>query len=202
MAEYCDVVTVVAIFASKHGRSSFKTSTPNSTMSSVTTLHELLVEEIKDLYDAEKQLLKALPEMARAATYPDLKQSFLDHLNETNNQVVRLEMVFERLAVPPEEKTSKAMKVLIKEGADAIGLNGPDAIRDARLIGTAQRIEHYEIAAYGTARSFAETVGENEIVDLLERTLEEEKTVDENLTRISQTVNEEANSAGTESRRL
>ena len=170
-------------------------------MSSITTLHELLIEEIKDLYDAEKQLLKALPKMAKVATDPALRQSFMDHLEETQNHVTRLEAAFERLSVPAEGKTCKAMQGLIEEGAEAINLRGPDAIRDALLIGAAQRVEHYEIAGYGTARSFAETVGEIEIVDLLERTLEEEKIANETLTGISRTVNEEANALGAESRR-
>lgn len=170
-------------------------------MSSITTLHELLIEEIKDLYDAERQLLKALPKMAKAATDPALKQSFMDHLEETQNHVTRLEAAFEWLSVPAEGKTCKAMQGLIEEGAEAINLHGPDAIRDALLIGAAQRVEHYEIAGYGTARSFAETVREFEIVDLLERTLEEEKTADEKLTGISRTVNEEANAVGAETRR-
>jgi len=170
-------------------------------MSSITTLHELLIEEIKDLYDAERQLLKALPKMAKVATDPALRQSFMDHLEETQNHVTRLEAAFERLSVPAEGKTCKAMQGLIEEGAEAINLRGPDAIRDALLIGAAQRVEHYEIAGYGTARSFAETVGEIEIVDLLERTLEEEKIANETLTGISRTVNEGANALGAESRR-
>lgn len=168
-------------------------------MSSINTLHELLIEEIKDLYDAEKQLLNALPKMAKAATNTELKQAFLNHLEETQNHVTRLETAFERLSVATKGKTSKAMHGLIEEGAEAINLDALDVIRDARLIGAAQRVEHYEIAAYGTARSFAETIGENEVVDLLEQTLEEEKTADERLTEISRTVNEEANATGAES---
>jgi len=171
-------------------------------MSSVTTLHELLVEELKDLYDAEKQLLKALPKMAKAAFNPDLKQGLLDHMDETNNHVKRLEVAFERLSVPAKGKPCKAMQGLIDEAAEAVNLSGPEAIRDARLISAAQRVEHYEIAAYGTARAFAETIMENEIVDLLEQTLEEEKTADETLTEIAIVVNEEANAAGVEGRSL
>lgn len=161
-------------------------------MSSVNTLQELLLEEIKDLYDAEKQLVKALPKMAKAATNPDLKQGFENHLEETENHVARLESVFERLSAPAKGKTCKAMKGLVEEGSEAIDLDAPDSIRDACLIGVAQRVEHYEIAAYGTTRALAETLGENEVVDLLQQTLDEEKSTDEKLTTLAQTVNEEA----------
>src|ERR1700712_3067176 len=104
-------------------------------MSSVNTLQELLLEEIKDLYDAEKQLVKALPKMAKAAANPDLKQGFENHLEETKNHVARLESVFERLSVPAKGKTCKAMKGLVEEGSEAIDLSAPDSIRDACLIG-------------------------------------------------------------------
>jgi ferritin-like metal-binding protein YciE len=165
-------------------------------MSSINNLQELLIDELKDLYDAEKQLLNALPKLAKSATNVDLKQSFLNHLEETQNHVRRLETAFERLSALAPGKTCKTMQGLIEEGTGAISLHCPDAIRDARLIAAAQRVEHYEIAAYGTARSFAETAGENEVVDLLEYTLEEEKTADETLTEISRTVNEDANAVG------
>ena len=170
-------------------------------MSSVNTLQELLLEEIKDLYDAEKQLVKALPKMSKAASNPDLKQGFATHLEQTRNHVSRLESIFEKLSAPAKGKTCKAMQGLIEEGAEAIDLDAPDSIRDASLIGAAQRVEHYEIAAYGTARALAETVGESEVVDLLEQTLDEEKTTDEHLTALAQTVNEEANSEAAESNR-
>lgn len=170
-------------------------------MSSVNTLQELLLEEIKDLYDAEKQLVKALPKMAKAASSPDLQQGFTNHLEETKGHVSRLESVFERLSAPAKGKTCKAMQGLIEEGSEAIDLDAPDAIRDACLIGAAQRVEHYEIAAYGTARALAETLGENEVAELLEQTLNEEKTANDSLTELAQTVNEEANAVGTESQR-
>jgi ferritin-like metal-binding protein YciE len=164
-------------------------------MSSVNTLQELLIEEIKDIYDAEKQLVKALPKMAKAADNPDLKQGFLNHLEETKNHVARLETVFERLSTPAKGKTCKAMKGLVEEGGEAIDLDAPDAIRDACIIGAAQRVEHYEMAAYGTARALAETLGETEIVELLQQTLAEEKATDEKLISLAQTVNEEAAAA-------
>ena len=169
-------------------------------MSSVNTLQELFLEEIKDLYDAEKQLVKALPKMEKAASNADLKQGFASHLEETQNHVTRLESVFERLSKPAKGKTCKAMKGLVEEGSEAIELNAPDAIRDACLIGAAQRVEHYEIAAYGTARALAETLGEHEIMDLLEQTLEEEKSTDEKLTEVAQAVNEEAAATVTQER--
>jgi ferritin-like metal-binding protein YciE len=170
-----------------------KNSTKDSAMPSVNSLNDLLIEEIKDLYDAEKQLVKALPKMAKAATNPELKQGFTTHLEETKNHVARLEQVFEQLGAPAKGKTCKAMQGLIEEGTEAIELKAPDAIRDACLIGAAQRVEHYEIAAYGTVRTLAETVGETEVVDLLQETLDEEKKTDETLTAVADSVNEEAN---------
>ncbi|MFT3867483.1 MAG: ferritin-like domain-containing protein [Nibricoccus sp.] len=162
-------------------------------MSTINSLRELLIDEVKDLYDAEKQLLKALPKMARAATNEDLKQGFTTHLEETKNHVARLEEVFEKLGVPARGKTCKAMDGLVAEGEEAIDLEGPDSIRDACLIGAAQRVEHYEMAAYGTARNFAEVVGESEVVELLQATLDEEKQTDKILTDLSDSVNEDAN---------
>ena len=167
----------------------------NSIMSSVNTLQELLIEEIKDIYDAEKQLVKALPKMAKAASNAGLKQGFLDHLEETKNHVTRLETVFERLSTPAKGKTCKAMKGLVEEGSEAIDLDAPDSIRDACLIGAAQRVEHYEMAAYGMTRALAETLGETEVVELLQQTLDEEGATDKKLTTVAATVNEEAAAA-------
>jgi ferritin-like metal-binding protein YciE len=164
-------------------------------MSSVNTLQELLIEEIKDIYDAEKQLVKALPKMAKAASNAELKQGFLNHLEETKNHVTRLETVFERLSTPAKGKTCKAMKGLVEEGSEAIDLDAPDSIRDACLIGAAQRVEHYEMAAYGMTRALAETLGETEVVDLLQQTLDEEGATDKKLTTVAATVNEEAAAA-------
>lgn len=164
-------------------------------MSSVNTLQELLIEEIKDIYDAEKQLVKALPKMAKAASNAELKQGFMDHLEETKNHVTRLETVFERLSAPAKGKTCKAMKGLVEEGSEAIELHAPDAIRDACLIGAAQRVEHYEMAAYGMARALAETLGEAEVAELLQQTLDEEGATDKKLTAAAATVNEEAAAA-------
>lgn len=161
-------------------------------MPSINSLQELLVDELKDLYSAEKQLVKALPKMAKAAANEELKQGFLDHLEETKGHVERLEQAFSQLGVPAKAKTCKAMEGLIEEGKEAIELEGPDAVRDACLIGAAQRVEHYEIAAYGTARALAEVLEQDEVVDLLQETLDEEGETDKRLTAVAATVNEEA----------
>lgn len=170
-------------------------------MSTVASLQDLLLEELKDIYDAEKQLVKALPKMAKAASHPELKQGFTTHLEETKNHVTRLEQVFEALSVPAKGRPCKAMKGLVEEGSEAIDLEGPDAVRDACLIGAAQRVEHYEIAAYGTVRTLAETVGATEVVDLLQETLDEEKKTDETLTELAETINEEANAVTSDQER-
>jgi Uncharacterized protein conserved in bacteria len=167
-------------------------------MSSLHTLQDLLAEELKDLYNAEKQLLKALPKMARAASNEELKQGFLDHLEETKGHVERLEQIFEALKMPARGKTCHAMEGLIEEGSEAIEAKAPDAIRDAQLIGSAQRIEHYEIAAYGTARAFAEALGESRVADLLQQTLDEEGETNKRLTALSETVNADAVEVSTE----
>ena len=136
--------------------------------------------------------MKALPKMAKAASNSELKEGFNQHLEETKNHVNRLEQVFETLGENPKGKTCKAMQGLVEEGSEAIDLDGPDAVRDAALIGAAQRVEHYEIAAYGTVRTLAETLGLSEVADLLQQTLDEEKKTDETLSQIADTVNEDA----------
>jgi ferritin-like metal-binding protein YciE len=165
-------------------------------MPAVNSLRELLVDELKDLYSAETQLLKALPKMAKAASHEDLKEGFTEHLEQTKDHVDRLERSLKMLGANAKGKTCPAMKGLIEEGTEAIETDGPDAIRDARLIGAAQRVEHYEIAAYGTARAFAQTIGETKIADLLQDTLDEEGQADKKLTAMAETINEEANAAG------
>lgn len=161
-------------------------------MAEITSLKDLLIEELKDLYSAEKQLTKALPKMAKAASNADLKAGFEAHLDQTKGHVQRLEEVFAKLGEKPKAKTCKAMEGLVQEGAEAIELDAPDAIRDSCLIGAAQRVEHYEIAAYGTACALASTLGEKEVCDLLEATLEEESETDTKLTALAETVNTEA----------
>jgi ferritin-like metal-binding protein YciE len=153
----------------------------------------LWIEEMRDLYNAEKQLVKALPKMARRASSDELKEAFESHLEETETHVERLEEIFERLGKKPSGKTCKAMEGLIEEGSEMMSEEGPDSVIDAGIIAAAQRVEHYEMAGYGTARTFASILGEEEAEDLLQQTLDEEGAADEKLTEIAEsTVNEEA----------
>lgn len=161
-------------------------------MSSLPTLNALLVDELKDLFHAENQLLKALPKMVKAATNPDLKAGFTAHLAQTRGHVARLAQSLKILGLPPKGKTCHAMLGLIEEGAEAINAKGPAAVRDAALIGAAQRVEHYEIAGYGTARAFAQTLGEKQVAELLRETLDEEDESNKKLTHISVAVNAQA----------
>ncbi|MGH7996443.1 MAG: ferritin-like domain-containing protein [Opitutaceae bacterium] len=164
-------------------------------MSKINSLEELLVDELKDIYSAETQLVKALPKMAMASSNQNLRQGIEMHLEQTKGQVERLERVFEILDESPKGKTCAAMRGLVEEGEESVDLKGPEPVHDASLIGAAQRVEHYEIAAYGTARAFAETLGKREIARLLEETLKEEMETDRKLTQISQTINRQAESA-------
>lgn len=167
-------------------------------MPTINSLKELLVDELKDLYNAENQLLKALPKMAKAASNEELKQGFTDHLLQTRGHVDRLSQAFKVLGEKPKGKTCHAMQGLVEEGAEAIEADAPDAVRDAYLIGAAQRVEHYEIAAYGTAHAFAKAVGESEVADLLQETLDEEGETNKRLTKLSKVVNKAANAEGDE----
>lgn len=160
--------------------------------SSIPTLHALFIDELKDLYHAENQLIKALPKMVKAATNADLKEVFSAHLEQTHQHVERLAQALKILDVPVKGKTCHAMMGLLEEGAEAIESKGPAAVRDAALIGAAQRVEHYEMAGYGTARAFAQLLGKNQIVDLLQATLDEEGDANRQLTEISDVVNAEA----------
>jgi ferritin-like metal-binding protein YciE len=155
-------------------------------------LKELYIDELKDLYSAENQLVKALPKMAKAASSEELRQGFEEHLEQTKEHVARLEEIFEALGENPKGKKCVGMEGLVKEGSEMISEDFEDAVKDAGLIGAAQRVEHYEIAAYGTAAEFARTLGESEHVSLLEETLEEEKETDEKLTELAKQINSEA----------
>jgi ferritin-like metal-binding protein YciE len=155
-------------------------------------LKELYIDELKDLYSAENQLLKALPKMAKAATSPDLRAGFEEHLEQTKGHVQRLETIFQQLDESPKGKKCKGMEGLISEGAEAID-EYEGELRDAALIGAAQRVEHYEMAGYGTVRAMAEELGKSEQVDLLNETLEEEKETDAKLTELSADINAQAN---------
>ena len=156
-------------------------------------LKELYIDELKDLYSAENQLLKALPKMAKASFSEELRQGFEEHLKQTRGHVERLERIFELLDESPKGKRCMGMEGLIKEGGEVIGDDFEGALMDAALIGAAQRVEHYEIAAYGTAAEFAKVLGENEHVSLLEETLQEEKETDDKLTALAEEINPQAN---------
>ena len=156
---------------------------------SVATMEQLFVDELKDLYSAEKQITKALPKIAKGVTSEELKQALLDHLEETNGQVARLEQVFGILGKRPAGKTCIGMKGVLEEGSELLGETDKGEVRDAGVISAAQRVEHYEMAGYGSARDFAKLLGQSEIADLLEQTLEEEKAADKKLTLISKQVN-------------
>ena len=159
-------------------------------------LKELYVDELKDLYSAENQLVKALPKMAKAASSDELRQGFEKHLEQTRGHVQRLEKIFQALGESPKGKTCKGMQGLIEEGSEATEEDYNGSVLDAALIGAAQRVEHYEIAGYGTVRSMAETLGEPNHVSLLEETLEEEKETDEKLTELAEQINNQANEIG------
>lgn len=156
------------------------------------SLRELYVNELKDLYSAETQLVKALPKMAKASSNAELRQGFEEHLRQTSEHVSRLEQIFEMLGEKPSGKKCLGMEGLVKEGAETMSEDYEDALMDAALIGAAQRVEHYEIAGYGTVRAFAELLGENEHVSLLEQTLEEEKQTDEKLSQLADQINSQA----------
>jgi ferritin-like metal-binding protein YciE len=158
-------------------------------MSQVNTIENLFVEELKDLYSAENQITKTLPKLVEAATSPDLKKAFEHHLKETEGQVVRLEKAFKLLGTSPKGKTCDGMKGILSEGAEVLHETSAGDIRDAALISAAQRVEHYEMAAYGSVRAYAEKLDQKEIAGLLQDTLEEEKAADKKLTEIAQTVN-------------
>ena len=155
-------------------------------------LRELYVDELKDLYNAENQLIKALPKMAKAAASEELREGFEEHLEQTKEQARRLERIFKMLDENPRGKKCVGMEGLVKGGSEIMKEDFEDEVLDAALIGAAQRVEHYEIAAYGTVRTFAEVLGEGEHVSLLEETLQEEKETDEKLTQLASQINEQA----------
>lgn len=154
----------------------------------LTSLHDLYVSELKDLYSAENQLLKALPKMAKAATHPELAKAFTDHLAETEVQVERLETIFKALDTSPKGKKCKAMEGLVEEGKEVMAEDAESSVMDAALIASAQRVEHYEMAGYGCVRTFARLLGEDEAADLLQETLDEEGAADHKLSELAETV--------------
>jgi ferritin-like metal-binding protein YciE len=157
------------------------------------SLKDLYMEQLKDLYSAETQLVDALPKMADACNSPELKNAFREHLNQTRQHVDRLEQIFKKLDESPKGETCEGMKGLLKEGEAMMKMKGEPEVIDAGLIAAAQRVEHYEIAGYGTVRTYAELIGDQDAVRLLERTLQEEEEADEKLTEIAEShINQEA----------
>jgi ferritin-like metal-binding protein YciE len=167
-------------------------------MANLDSLEALMQDELKDIYDAEKQLTKALPKLAKIATAEELRAGFEEHLRQTEQHMERLEQVFEQLGMPARGKTCKGMKNLIAEGDEMIREAEDDATRDALMIAAAQKVEHYEIAAYGTLRTWANLLGKDDIAGLLEETLEEEKQTDQRLTEIAESFVNEAAAEGDE----
>jgi len=157
------------------------------------SLKKLYVQELRDLYSAENQILTALPKLAKAASSPELQAAFQTHLHETEGQVRRLETIFQKLGETPGGKTCQAMKGLVEEGDELLKENAEPEVRDAGLIAAAQRVEHYEIAGYGTVRTYARLLGDDEAGRLLQQTLDEEGETDKKLTRLAeQLINREA----------
>ncbi len=161
-------------------------------MAKLKNLSDLLINELQDLYSAETQLVKALPKMARAASNEDLQSGFREHLEQTKEHVARIERVMEILGGSPEGKTCKAMQGLIAEGEEVIEEDADPAVRDAALIVAAQKVEHYEIAGYGSVRTIAELLAHDEVTEILQQTLDEEGETDKRLTELAETVNEDA----------
>jgi ferritin-like metal-binding protein YciE len=155
-------------------------------MATLENLNDLLIEQLKDIYNAESQLTKALPKMAKASTNPELRKAFEKHLIQTEEHVRRLEQVFESLDETPKGKTCAAMKGLIEEGSETIKEKAEANVKDAALIAAAQRVEHYEIAAYGTVRAYARQLGHKAAAQLLDKTLQEEGDTDKLLTQIAE----------------
>lgn len=152
------------------------------------TLKQLYVNELRDLYNAENQLIKALPKMAKGASSEELKEAFEKHLEQTKGQVQRLEEVFEEIDEKPKGKTCQAMKGLIEEGSEVLKANGEDSVIDAGIIVAAQKVEHYEMAGYGSVRAFAQLLGKEKSVGLLQQTLDEESGANELLNKLAEDI--------------
>jgi ferritin-like metal-binding protein YciE len=162
---------------------------------SVETMQELLIDELKDLYSAEKQIVRALPKLAKAVSTPELQEALNTHLEETKNQVTRLEQIAELVSKKLSGKTCVGMKGVLEEGSEVLEETDKGAVRDAALIAACQRVEHYEMAGYGAARDFAKALGLNEAAALLDETLAEEKNADKKLNMVSKQVNHAAKQA-------
>ena len=164
------------------------TATQHKKIMKLDSLETLFIEELRDLYSAENQLVKALPKMAKRASSEELKQAFEEHLELTKEHVERLDEIFEKLGKPAKGKTCKGMKGLIEEGSEVLEEHGETSVIDAALIAAAQKVEHYEIATYGTVRTWAEMLDQDDAVDLLQQTLDEESETDEKLTEIAEST--------------
>jgi ferritin-like metal-binding protein YciE len=149
-------------------------------------LKDLFVEQLRDLYDAEHQISRALPKMANAASSTELKEAFNMHLDQTRTQIQRLERIFSDLGMAPQGESCEAMQGIIKEGDQVINAQGDPNVKDAALITAAQRVEHYEIAGYGSVRTYAKELGYSDAADLLQKTLDEEGTTDSKLTKLAE----------------
>jgi ferritin-like metal-binding protein YciE len=152
------------------------------------TLEKLYVDELRDIYNAENQLLKALPKMAKGASSSDLKNAFETHLRQTEMHVERLEQIFAQLDESPKGKTCHAMKGLIEEGSEILNEDGEESVLDAGIIVAAQKVEHYEMAAYGSARTFARLLGQEKAAELLQTTLDEESETNESLNQLAENI--------------
>lgn len=160
------------------------------------TLKDLFLDELRDIYDAENEIVKALPKMAGAASSPELRNAFTHHLDQTKRHVTRVEQIFEGLGEKPKAKKCDGVRGIIDEGEDLMGQKGDASVLDAGLIAAAQRVEHYEMAVYGSLRNWASRIGNSQAVPLLEETLNEEKEADHTLTQIAdQSVNRQAASS-------
>lgn len=157
------------------------------------SLQDLFVDELRDLYSAETQLIKALPKMAKAASSDELRSAFQEHLEQTKGHVNRLEKIFDGLDARPKGKRCRAMEGLIEEGSERLDGGADGAVKDAALIAAAQRVEHYEIAGYGCVRTYAEQLGQSDAANLLQQTLDEEGAADKKLTQLAENIiNQEA----------
>jgi ferritin-like metal-binding protein YciE len=159
-----------------------------TTMAKLKSLDDLLVHELQDIYHAEGQITKALPKMAKAASYPELKAAFEEHLEQTEGQIERLEQVFKLLGLPAKGKKCDGMAGLIEEGKKMMEEDAEPSVRDAALIAAAQKVEHYEIASYGCVCTYAEMLGYEQVHELLGQNLDEEETTDEKLTVLAESV--------------
>jgi ferritin-like metal-binding protein YciE len=163
-------------------------------------LKSLYVDELRDIYNSEQQLIKALPKMAKAANSDELRKGFEEHLEQTRRHATRLEQILSALGEPVKGKKCKGMAGIVAEGGEMMSEDFDGALMDAALISAAQRVEHYEIAAYGAVHAYAELMGESEAASLLQQTLEEEKQTDQKLTKLSEQINSEAFDSGSEAK--